>query len=486
MNNIKTFFSAFYDLNKRDFWFLVFITIAMGIIVNFYPFHAFVKTGIIIINAGYIFNFMRSASVLPSVSSDFDRYSWKYFQGLPLSKRELLISLVLTDLLIMFPSLVWLMAFFKQLSGLFTNSPAEIAWAVKIFFFLIPILISISFSSIKNNITFPRKQYSKVDPRIAFFNLVKRVSIYAVVLVYAALILDYGSEYITWDPKPLFAWIWKYFPPLHAWYLIPVLFLGVVRQYFSTLKEWQNEKSSYIKIDWQPKRDFSIIAVCFVLVWVPIKFSDIDTPDEYKNGAYVNAVYEMDYERLHALLAKSEDINKPNEFGFTPLIVAARRGDFYTFKWLEKNGAKIQGVTKKANNRDQTGLTVFLAAVKGGNQDLVEYLLNKGANPNEMNQETKSFAIHYAAKGCKTKVLDLLLEKKADLNVLNKNKQSALHVAAYDKCFTSVALLLDAGINPALADNDSKTALQYVKQNTSASKELAFYLDKRSRRPAGK
>ncbi len=267
MNNIKTFFFAFYNLNKRGFWFLFFVTVVMGIVINLYPFHPFVKAGIVIVTAGYIFNFMRSASVLPSVSSDFDRYSWKYFQGLPLSKKELLISLVLTDLMVMLPSLVWFLAFYKQLSAIFTGDiePVNVVLAVKIVLCLIPLLLSISLSSIKNNIVFPRKQYSKVDPRIAFFNFIKRAAIGFTIALYAGILIYHGSEYITWDPKPLLVWLYKNSPPMSSWYFVPLLSFSVVVQYFRTLKTWQNEKISYVKIDWQPKRDFSIITACLVL-----------------------------------------------------------------------------------------------------------------------------------------------------------------------------------------------------------------------------
>ena len=489
MNNIKTFFFAFYQLNKREFWFLVFINIVMGIVINLYPFHAFVKAGIIIVMAGYIFNFMRSASVMPSVSSDFDRYSWKYFQGLPLNKQELLIALVLSDLFVLFPSLVWLMSFFKQMADVFTTSPEswKISLPIKIFLGLIPFLLCISLSAMKNLITFPRKQYSKIDPKIAFFVFIKRAAIWATSLLYLWMVFDYGSDFVNWAFfKPAAQWLYKNFPPIHSWYIIPFLCMAVVVQFFQTLKIWQDEKRSYTKINWQPKRDFSIIGLCLVLFWVPIKVSDFGTPDIYQKSALVNAVYKGDLKKADALLSKGEDINKANEFGFNPLMVAAREGDFYSFRWLIKRGAKIQGLTKVPKDKGQTGLTIFLAAVKGGNHELVEYLLKEGFSPNEMNKETKAWAIHYANRTCNPKIIDLLIESKADLKVVNAQQQTALHAAASQGCFPSVALLLDAGIDPNLKDNENKLAKDYVNLNrNSRQKELAFYLEKKTRAPAG-
>lgn len=489
MSNIKTFFLAFYHLNKREFWFLVFANIVMGIVINLYPFNGFVQAGIIIVMAGYIFNFMRSASVMPSVSSDFDRYSWKYFQGLPLSKQELLVSLVLSDLLVLTPALVWLMAFFKQLSGLFFDDPASwnLSLPVLILLGAIPFLLSISLSSIKNLISFPRKQYSKIDPKIAFFAFLKRMAIGLTSMLYVGLIVYYGSEYVNFEfLKPTLIWLYKHRPPFYAWYIIPLLCVGTYFQFHKTLKVWQDEKQSYVKIDWQHKRDFSIIGLCLVLFWVPIKMSDFGTPYIYSKGKLVNAAYKTDFKKLNALLEQGEDINKANVYGFTPLMAAAREGNFYTFRWLLKRGARIEGLTHVPKDRDQTGLTIFLAAVKGGNHELVEFLLKKGFNPNEMNQETKAFAIHYAARRCKPKLMDLLIENKANIKVLNEQKQSALHTAAIHRCFGTVALLLDAGADPLQKDKNDKLAKDYVNPKRYNQQELAFYLDKKTRAPASK
>lgn len=486
MSNIKTFFVAFYDLNKRDLWFLIFVTILMGVVINLYPFNLFVKAGIIIVTAGYIFNFMRSATVLPSVSSDFDRYSWKYFQGLPLNKRELLISLVATDLVVMTPALVWFASFYKQLAALFTDSATvDLVLAIKIFLCLVLILTGISLSAIKNNITFPRKQYSKVNPRIAFFASIKKLAITATVLLYAGIALYYGSDYITWDPRPLLRWIWKHTPTFSSWYFVPLLAIGVLHSYYSTLKTWQDEKSSYIKINWEPKRDFSIIGLCLVLFWAPITRYDFTTPEEFRGSELIGHIYSGNLGKLQGLVRNGADINKPNPFGHTPIMAAARVGDYSNFIFLLEKGAKLEGQTKLTGNPELAGLTIFLAAIKGGNPAIVRELLSKGYSPNEMNIVNKQYAIHSAARRCNTRILDMLIVNKADLNVLNKSKQTALHLAARYKCFSGVALLLDAGINPSLKDKFSKTALQYV-NNKHGESDLAYYLEKRTRIPAGK
>ena len=133
-----------------------------------------------------------------------------------------------------------------------------------------------------------------------------------------------------------------------------------------------------------------------------------------------------------------------------------------------------------------TGLNVFLLAISGKNAQLVEHLLKKGHNPDQKNEIRNYYAIHMAAGSCQTKVLDLLIEHRADLKVLNKDGRTALHSAVRFKCFGSVVSLIDAKINPLIKDNDHKIALDYLKNGSDTNKEMAYFIEKRTREPAGK
>ncbi len=213
---------------------------------------------------------------------------------------------------------------------------------------------------------------------------------------------------------------------------------------------------------------------------------DVGTPDRYRDSALVTATYKQDFKKISTLLAKGEDINKPNEHGYFPLMVAAKEGHYHTFQWLLSKGAIIQFAKKDPNHKPKIGTTLFLAAIQGGNHEIVEYLLKNGADVNEMDVKNKHYAIHYAANSCKPKVMDLLIEYKAKLNVMNGKKQTALHGAALRNCFPNVALLLDAGINPNQKDKHAKLAKDYLNSKQTNQRDLAFYLEKRTRAPASK
>lgn len=79
------------------------------------------------------------------------------------------------------------------------------------------------------------------------------------------------------------------------------------------------------------------------------------------------------------LLLKHTDchhlINVADDFGITPLMVAARAGLVETVAWLLQNGAEI-------NARCRIGYTALMFAVHDNRIEVVRLLLEKGADKN--------------------------------------------------------------------------------------------------------
>lgn len=489
--NIKTFLSAFYETNKREFWLLIVFNIVLGLIVNLYDFNGLVKACIIILMALKNLSFLRSASVMPSVSSDFDRYSWKYFQGLPLNKEELIISLMISNIFVMFPGLVWLMSFFIQIASLFADNKEKVDYIVqlKIFLCLLPVLLIISSMSLVNLITFPRKQYSKNEPKAVFLHKVKVVAFSATGFLYFLLGCVYFNEVTGIDLAMYFEKTLQFIFKQSTWWLFPALIAMAVVNYYYAISTWQNELKSYLKIDWNPKRDVSALSLCVALIWAPIHSLDLMTPEEFVDGKIVNAIYKGDYKKVKALIEAGHDINEINLYGYNPALTAASKGHLAMFKLLEEKGAKLDGsVNVRKRKQLSSGLSIFNAAIRSGNSQFVSYLLKKGFNANEKNSHNQWSPLHYAAKTCRPEIIDLLIANKAELNVKDKLGRTPLHLAADIGCFGSVALLLDAGANPNVVDNKNKVALNYAEEGKAKynNRDLRFYLEKRSRAPANK
>lgn len=489
MKNITIFLKEFYDYNKRDFWVIVLSNLIIGISLYALNANILVQLAAIVLMVYRTFTFIRSASIMPSVSSDFDRYSWKYLQGLPLSKRELLITLILSNLFALFPVIVWLLSFLPILKPIHNfyqdESLPSLTVFAKTFLYSIPVIIMISCLSIKNVITFPRSQYSRIDPKLKFLERIKNVVILATLLLYVILALKLLHDHLGIKVGNYIKMVIDATGDfLYSWWILPFLSLVALLFFFNTLYTWQIEIRGYKKLNWAMKRDIPIMAMCILLMAVSIYHVDWHTPGRYMDNPLLRAVYLKDHKGIDQLLKSGSNINSPNKNGFTPIMVAAYEGDYRMFVYLESRGARPEGLINIQDDDYRSGMDIMLLAVDGGNEDIIEKLIERGYSPDTQNRVSKRYAIHYAARKCKYKVLDKLIQNKADLNALNKEGNTALHIASENKCHGAIALLIDAGADPSIKNKEQKIARDYF--ISKYNKDIVYYLDKKFRAPAGK
>ena len=138
-------------------------------------------------------------------------------------------------------------------------------------------------------------------------------------------------------------------------------------------------------------------------------------------------------EEVKTLMKDNPDIiNTPNEKGFTPLILACYNGNIEVARFLidhvkdinyrSNEGTALAGLCirynselveyllqKKAdpNITDTTGTTPLIWAVKMGNEELVTILLKYGAKK-EQADEMGITPFEYALKSQKTNIINLL------------------------------------------------------------------------------
>lgn len=173
-----------------------------------------------------------------------------------------------------------------------------------------------------------------------------------------------------------------------------------------------------------------------------------------------------------------------NDFGSTALMEAAHNGHREIVEMLLKAGAdpniidpsemsncELSIVGKVFNNGD----TALMKATLGmnrinncGSKEIVELLLNAGADPNIQNLRGDT-ALILAAKYGKTEIVELLLNKGANPNIKgfkenmvtfrSQNERTALMEAAIEGHKEVVRLLLDAKANPNTQDQYGNTAL---------------------------
>ena len=179
---------------------------------------------------------------------------------------------------------------------------------------------------------------------------------------------------------------------------------------------------------------------------------------------------------------------KPVEVGgATPLSFAINHCNANVIKLLLKRGASVKpeylcnaierGCTAAVNALIEHGAGVNIScgndtplhkAVDKGLEDVVEQLLERGADPNVRDNNYGGTPLHAAASKCHVGITMRLLEHKADPNARDIFGKTPLHVAAENGCAEVVRLLLEYGTDPEIRDNRGDTALQIAKKGAVA------------------
>jgi len=183
-------------------------------------------------------------------------------------------------------------------------------------------------------------------------------------------------------------------------------------------------------------------------------------------------------EETEKAISRGEGVNKRDNNGNTPLILAAKHGDFAIVKQLVIKGADIH-----AKNND--GYDALLALsnytmkdssveVKGkqsepipitteGHLKTADYLIQNGADVNITTNDGNT-ALILAANLNKLNLAELLLSKGADVNAKNKQGYSALIAASIKGFRELICPLVRKGADKDAQDSQGKTALQYAEQ----------------------
>ncbi|CEJ55150.1 hypothetical protein PMG11_01425 [Penicillium brasilianum] len=146
-----------------------------------------------------------------------------------------------------------------------------------------------------------------------------------------------------------------------------------------------------------------------------------------------------------------KSVNKKDKYGRTALFQAAWRGHKEIIQLLLEKGADV-------NAKDDYGGTALIQAAKGGHEAIVHLLLKKGAFMN-MRDDYVGTALSTAAEGGHDAIVQLLLEKGADVTIKDIDGRTALTWAAEGGYEAIVKLLLEKGADMDTKDKYDGTAL---------------------------
>ncbi|XP_048259222.1 inversin-B-like [Haliotis rufescens] len=185
--------------------------------------------------------------------------------------------------------------------------------------------------------------------------------------------------------------------------------------------------------------------------------------DKYGRTALHHCVENTETECAELLLQTDTSLlNTPDKEGLTPLHMAAITGNSNFLRLLLKKGANL-------TCRDQEGHTVVHWATVTGHTECLEILIDHDADLSTPDKH-KARPIHYAAqiardgfntqgKEDSTQVLRLLLQHQVPYDITDKDGRQPLLWAASAGNPPACKILVEAGADPNVVDNDGLTAL---------------------------
>ncbi|KAM7125643.1 ankyrin repeat domain-containing protein 29 isoform 2-T3 [Molossus nigricans] len=214
---------------------------------------------------------------------------------------------------------------------------------------------------------------------------------------------------------------------------------------------------------------------------------DVDCRDSYGTTLLMVASYAGHIDCVKELVLQGADINLQRESGTTALFFAAQQGHNDVVRFLFEFGASTEFRTKdgatalflaaqggyldvtrlllssgaKVNQPRQDGTAPLWIASQMGHSEVVRVMLLRGAERDAARDDGTTALLKAANKGYNN-VIEELLKFSPTLGIL-KNGTSALHAAVLSGNIRTVALLLEAGADPALRNKANKLPAELTK-----------------------
>jgi ankyrin repeat protein len=206
------------------------------------------------------------------------------------------------------------------------------------------------------------------------------------------------------------------------------------------------------------------------------------------------------------LIDKGADVNKQNDNGEVPLLIAlaklriygyreqniSKRGfylDPFMYEQNEPLDASQYAAICKAyrdivkrlvlrgaelNKKDEFGDTALHYSARDGEKELAELFIYHGADVNSRNEHDLT-PLHYAARNSK-EVTELLLSNGADINAMDRDGDTPLHDASRLGRLDIVELLVESGADIQAINRFGRTPLEGAERR--GRQEIVEFLQK--------
>jgi protein DGCR14 len=187
---------------------------------------------------------------------------------------------------------------------------------------------------------------------------------------------------------------------------------------------------------------------------------DPNEPEDDGTTPLMRAIHGQMPAIAELLIAAGADVRKANSYGVTPLYIAARAGDAAATRMLLAAGADANVALPSA------GETVLMTAARAGDPEVVSALLTGGLPGVSLLElgEARAAARIAEAAGYSLPTNPALATNYADVNARNRlYGRTALMIAATEGHVDVVRLLVEAGTDLNIVDEEGSTALSLAR-----------------------
>lgn len=183
------------------------------------------------------------------------------------------------------------------------------------------------------------------------------------------------------------------------------------------------------------------LAWMFVILLFSTHSQAIQTQTAFTREALLqNAIKAGHIEDVRSLLADGMNVNQSFEDGISPLHIAVINNQEEIVELLMQMGANVNAV------ETNIGASPLHLAALYGRVNIANQLIRKGANVNG-NMKFNITPLLVAAQFNQPQIIELLLNNKANLNHTDQEGFSALHFAAQNGDDVTAKMLLERGAN---------------------------------------
>jgi len=202
-----------------------------------------------------------------------------------------------------------------------------------------------------------------------------------------------------------------------------------------------------------------------IVSWLLDKGIDIQLLGNDKNTLLHQAVASKNVALARMLIGRGAKLEARNKGNFRPIHAAAHIGDLEMTKLLVESGAQLN-VKGNTHFIIQDTATPLYSAIQKHHAVVARYLIESGANPDEICDSSHATALTAACLSDQMELVELLLQHGASPNGVNKKGSHGIDYFYFPLAMASSAhvvdLLVAAGADVNAKNRDQQTALHML------------------------